>query len=364
MRYIPQIEPWIGQEELAELAKVIESTYITESSKTVEFLEGIKHITASPFAIATSNGTVALVASLLASGIGPGDSVIVPDLTFIASCNAIRLVGAKPLICDVDKETGCMSLEEIEKIMTPSVKAIMPVHLYGQIADMPELVKFASAHNVDIIEDAAEALGVTLDSKAAGTFGRFGVFSFYANKIVTCGEGGVILCQNEQDYKTLYRIKNHGRDRKGIFVHETIGYNFCFTDLQAAVGVAQLNKFERMMQGKRRIYEQYLRELQDVKSVRIVQPPKHITSNYWFINILVDNPSNLAVYLEAKGIGTRRFFNPLCSQPCNEDLHEDLKPNSKWLFDHGLSLPSSPLLRHDEIKWICDSVRSFVENCE
>lgn len=360
MRYIPQIEPWIDQEELKELAEVIASTFITENRKTEEFLEGIKQLTGAPYAIAASNGTLALVAALIASDIGPGDQVIVPDLTFIASSNAVRLVGATPVFCDVDLSTGCMALESVERLLTPDVKAIMPVHLYGQIADMDRLMQLADARSVTVIEDAAEALGVTLNGRHAGTFGRFGTFSFFANKTITCGEGGVILCNTEADYKTLYRIKNHGRDRKGVFVHDSVGYNFCFTDLQAAVGVAQLRKFPQIMLGKQRVFDLYRKAFEGANGLSFMQPPPSVGSNYWFMNVLVDDPAALSAHLDAQGIGSRRFFFPLYAQPCNQDLGAPVQPNSQWLYEHGLSLPSSPRLPEEDIARVCETVLDFV----
>jgi len=359
MRYIPQIEPWIDQTELEELSAVISSTFITENRKTEEFLGRIKDLTGAPHAIATSNGTVALVAALMAADIGAGDRVIVPDLTFIASSNAVRLVGATPVFCDVDRGTGCLDVASAEQVITPDVKAVMPVHLYGQMVDMDRLMAFATKYGLVVIEDAAEALGVTLSGRHAGTFGRFGTFSFFANKTITCGEGGVVLCNSEEDFKSLYRIKNHGRDRKGIFVHESIGYNFCFTDLQAAVGVAQLRKFDAIMEGKRRIFERYRRTLDSANGVTLVAPPPEVESNYWFINILVEDPAALEAHLQENGIGSRRFFYPLHLQPCNRDLSGSDHLNSAWLFDHGLSLPSSARLSDADVDHVCSFISAF-----
>jgi perosamine synthetase len=361
MKYIPQIEPWIGQEELEELTEVISSTFITENRKTEQFLDEIKTLTGASYAIATSNGTLALVAALIASGVKTGDRVIVPDLTFIASSNAVRLVGATPVFCDVDRRTGCMDIDSVARLITPDVKAIMPVHLYGQIVDMEPLMTLASHYSIDVIEDAAEALGVRLKGQHAGTFGRFGTFSFFANKTITCGEGGVVLCKTEADYKKLYRIKNHGRDRKGIFVHDSIGFNFCFTDLQAAVGLAQLRKFEKIMLGKKRVFELYSEGLDGIKGIQLIHPPKEVDSNYWFINVLVDDPEELGEYLDNEGVGSRRFFYPLFAQPCNKDLQAPRQENSEWLYQHGLSLPSSPRLGAEDVSRVCNAVIKFLE---
>lgn len=359
MDFIPQIEPWIDDTELEELNDVIKSTFITESQKTEEFLNKVRELTQSPQAIATSNGTLAIVSALMASGIGPGDEVIVPDLTFIASSNAVIMCGATPVFCDVDRESGCMDIESARAHITLKTKAIMPVHLYGQTVDMDALMLMAEEEGVMIIEDSAESFGITYRGQHTGTFGRFGTFSFFANKTITCGEGGVVLCQTEEDYRRLYRIKNHGRDRKGIFIHENIGFNFCFSDLHAAVGVAQMRKFERIMEGKQRNFEFYVEQLHARSGIRVIQPPEYVRSNHWFVNILVDDPHALGTFMQDNGVGTRRLFYPMHRQPCYAHLDTGPQENSNWLYEHGLSLPSGPMLTDMQRQRVCDLVLQF-----
>ena len=359
--FIPQIEPWIDSKELEQLCEVIQSTYITENKKTDEFLDGIRKITGSKYAIAVSNGTLALVASLLASGVKAGDEVIVPDLTFIATSNAVRMIGAHPVFCDVRRDTACLDISACASLINDKTRAIIPVHLYGQATEMEELQALSKRHGIDIIEDAAESLGVVYKGKHVGTFGRFGIFSFFANKVITCGEGGVILSKAHEDWKNLYRIKNHGRDRKGIFVHEQIGYNFCFTDLQAAVGVAQLAKYKEILRRKRRNFEQYKEQLTTLKEVKLMDVPEYVDSNYWFVNIIVDDPQPLSDYLRRHGVGSRRFFYPLHLQPCYSDMVPVSCKNSLWLYSHGLSLPSSALLTREDISRVCALIRDYYQ---
>ncbi len=361
MNFIPQIEPWIGKEELEQLGEVIQSTYITENKKTDAFLAGIRKVTGSDHAIAISNGTLALVASLLAAGVKAGDEVIVPDLTFIATSNAVRLIGARPVFCDVQRDTACLDIAKCATLINERTAAIIPVHLYGQAVEMDDLLPLANKHGLTIIEDAAESLGVVYKGKHTGTFGRFGIFSFFANKLITCGEGGVVLTQSQEDWMKLYRIKNHGRDRKGIFVHEQVGYNFCFTDLQAAVGVAQLSKYEEMLNRKRKNFSQYKEKLAHLKDVQVMDVPEYVDSNYWFINILVEDPQALSDYLEEHGVGSRRFFYPLHLQPCYADMESATCENSLWLYSHGLSLPSSPLLTNEDISRVCQLICGYYQ---
>jgi perosamine synthetase len=225
---------------------------------------------------------------------------------------------------------------------------------------MDRLMELAAHHQLEVIEDAAEALSMEYKGRSAGTFGRFGTFSFFANKTITCGEGGIVLCKTQEDFNLLYRIKNHGRDRKGIFIHENIGYNFCFTDLQAAVGVAQLRKLDRIMQGKNRIFARYRDAFKGREGITLVEHPPEVTSNHWFINVLVDDPAGLSAHLEAGQIGSRRYFYPLSLQPCYADLDVSPCPNSLWLYEHGLSLPSGALLSDGQVDKVIESVLNFV----
>lgn len=361
MNYIPQIEPWINEDEMEQLTEVIQTTFITENRKTEEFLDRIRAYTGASYAIAMSNGTIALVASLMCENIGLGDEVIVPNLTFIATANAVRLVGATPVFCDVQVETGCINPEMCRSLITPRTSAIIPVHLYGQAADMSAILEIAKQYNLCVIEDAAESFGVKLDGKHTGTFGDYGIFSFFANKIITCGEGGVVLTNSEKRYNALYKIKNHGRARKGIFIHEQIGYNFCFTDLQAAIGVAQIKKINTILAAKRANFEYYSKHLNKIKGLQVVKIPENVQSNYWFVNILVNEPDKLVEHLHQAGIGVRRYFYPLHRQPCYSDVQstDSNFPVSDWLYSQGISLPSGPQLNEEQLKVICQAVRAF-----
>jgi perosamine synthetase len=357
--FIPQIQPWIDEEEVNEVAEVVRTTYITENSKTEEFLNKVKEFSGAKYAIAVGNGTLGLIAALLAENIGPGDEVIVPNLTFIATANAVKLVGAQPVFCDVDRKTGCISPDNFAHLVTEKTKVIMPVHLYGQVSPTEEILKFCDEHNLLLIEDAAESFGILENGIHTGTRGAYGIFSFFANKTITTGEGGVIFTNSEERYKKLYRIKNHGRDRKGVFIHPSIGYNFCFSDLQAAIGVAQLRKMDRIFARKDFIYNYYCQRLENVSGVNIIKVPNHIRSNHWFINVLVDNPEQFGEELKKRKIGTRRFFYPLHLQPCYEGDTENQEreyPNTMFLYEHGISLPSSVIITDDELEYVCDSI--------
>ena len=215
---IVQIEPWIDKSELKQLKRVIKNTYVTEHELTKEFESMIKDLTKSKYVISMTNGTVALYCCLKALGIGENDEVIVPNLTFIASANAVIMANAHPVFCDIDEETFCIDPKKIEALITPSTKAIMPVHLYGQSADMEAIMQVAEKHNLKVIEDAAQGVGVTFNGKHTGTFGEMGILSFYGNKTITCGEGGVVLTNCKELRDKVYQLKNHGRLQKGTFL--------------------------------------------------------------------------------------------------------------------------------------------------
>ena len=354
---IPQIEPWIDETELIELTEVIKSTWITEWEKTRLFEERIKELTGAEYAISVCNGTAGLYIALKALDIEVGDEVIVPDLTFIATANSVKMAAGEPVLCDVDAKTFNLNPTQVEKRITPKSKAIMPVHLYGQAADMDAIVKIARKNNLYVIEDAAQGIGVKFNGQHVGTFGDIGILSFYGNKTITTAEGGIILTNDEELAKRCWRLKNHGREVKGTFIHSHIGFNFCFTDLQAAIGLAQLKKLEIIIEKKRYIRELYMELLKDISQIEFPDIDPRCEPVFWFTNILIDAPQKLANHLKSKEIGTRRFFYPIHLQPCY-NIEKEF-PNTERAYNKGLSLPSSVLLKDDEIKYICEALRKF-----
>lgn len=357
--FIPQIEPWIDQAELDQLAEVIKSTFVTEHHKTEEFENLFKKYTGAKHAIAYSNGTMAIFAALHALGVGSGDEVIVPDLTFIATANAVILTGAKPIFCDIDSETLQITAELAEQKLTPQTKAIIPVHLYGNAVQMEELLQLAQQHNLHIIEDAAQGVGVRLNEKHVGTFGDLGILSFYGNKTMTTGEGGLILTDSEELAEECYAFKNHGRHKKGVFVHEKIGYNFSMSDLNAAIGIAQFKKLPKIIERKKEIFNSYKKLLPTQK---FYEYSENVDPVPWFTSIKTENPDELHEKLKQANIGTRRFFYPLHLQPCYEgkDYAEGEFPGTMNAYEHGLSLPSSITLTEEkELEYIASKIINY-----
>jgi perosamine synthetase len=363
-KMIVQIEPWIDEAELQELRRVIDSTFVVEHDLTREFEQRTAALVGCKHAIAVCNGTMALFVSLKAIGLEAGDEVIVPNFTFIASSNAVLLAGATPVLCEVRKDTFCLDIERAEALVTSRTKAIMPVHIYGQAADMTEVMSFATRHGLRVVEDAAEAIGVRFQGQHAGTFGDIGMISYYGNKTVTCGEGGMVLTNDDGLARTAYRLKNYGRDKKGTFIHESIGFNFSFTDLQAAVGVAQMKKMPAIVQRKREIRDRYVAELANCTGIRPVYIDPRCEPVFWFTSFLCDDPAALGTFLRERDVQTRRFFYPLHLQPCYTNfsgirgLNQDFSV-SESIYNRGISLPSFYGLTADDQSYVIEQIRRF-----
>ncbi len=356
---IPQFEPWIGEEELAQITDTIRSNWITGGKKTREFESKIAELCGVKHAIAICNGTLALYVGLKILGIGEGDEVIVPDFTFIASANAVVMAGAKPVLVDVDEKTFNIDPERTEKAITPETKAIMPVHIYGQSADMDKICEIAENHGLYIIEDAAQGIGVTFNGKPVGGFGHVGCLSFYADKTMNTGEGGMVLTDDDELAEKCLILKHQGRTGRGIYFHEHIGYNFRLTDLQSAVGLAQLSKLPTIIERKKKNERLYRENLVDVDGIEFPYVDSRCFNVPFRINILVGAPQALSDLLNKEGIGSRQFFYPLHMQPCYNVNGEF--PNSIRAYERGLSLPSAVTLTEDEITYICEKIKFFMK---
>jgi perosamine synthetase len=358
---IIQIEPWIDEQELEQLKRVIASTFVVEHELTKEFEECTRKLTGSRHAIAVMNGTVGLYCCLKALGIGPGDEVIVPDMTFIATANAVIMAGAEPVFCEVLADTFCIDPMKIEELVTRHTKAVIPVHLYGQSADMDEILKVAKSLDLFVVEDAAQGVGVRFAGRHVGTFGELGILSYYGNKTVTCGEGGIILTDDDELARACYRLKNHGRDSKGMFIHEHIGFNFSFTEMQAAIGIAQMKKLPAIVAKKRIIHDRYIDALQGLNRFRACYIDPRCEPVFWFTSFLSDDTEDLVVYLNEKGVQTRRFFYPLHMQPCYRDRpsrRADLSLSER-IYRQGISLPSAYGLSEQDQLRVIDFLHTY-----
>ncbi|SRR6266566_1508781 len=359
---VSQFEPCVGEDEIQEILDCIRTKWITEGKKTEEFVERLKAYTGAKHLVLAPNGTLALFMAVAVAGLGPGDEVVVPDFTFVGSATSVVLAGATPVFADVDPDTFNLDIDSLRRAIGPRTKAIMPVHIYGQSADMDPILELASAHNLKIIEDAAQGIGVRYKGRHVGTIGDLGCLSFFADKTMTTGEGGAILTDNDAMGERLLYVRNQGRLHRGSFVHPQMGWNFRMTDLQCALGLAQMRKLDWIIKRKGELEAQYRKYLASVPQVRF--PTVQSTSDRvpFRINLLIPDPQALCDHLASAGVGVRRFFYPLHLQPCFNDRNSrklDGIHNSVHAFEHGISLPSSVNLNEAEIEYVCQKIGVF-----
>ncbi|MEM0360841.1 MAG: DegT/DnrJ/EryC1/StrS family aminotransferase, partial [Candidatus Diapherotrites archaeon] len=313
------------------------------------------------YASSIANGTAALHVALLAAGIGEGDEVIVPNLTFVSTANAVVFCGAKPVFVDVEETSWNIDVKKIEQKITPKTKAIIPVHLYGCPAKMKEINKIAKEHSLFVLEDAAEAHGAEYFGKKCGALGNASIFSFYGNKLITTGEGGMVLSNNKKFIERVNILKDQGKSKTRKFYHDVLGYNFRFTNLQAAFGLAQLEGIDRLLKRKREIAKHYLDLLSGLKGISFQEIPRGADSSWWFFSITLEKPfkpaAQVAKALKAKGIETRPFFTPLSELPFYKT--KEKFPVSRHLHLHGLTLPSGASLKSEEIDFVCSELKKM-----
>jgi perosamine synthetase len=361
MKLINQIEPWIGEEEKRAVMEYLDSGgWLTEFKKTREFERAIANYVGSRYCSVVSNGTISLVIALMALGIGRGDEVIVPDFTMIASANAVVLIGAKPVLVDIDPRNLCLDLELAEEAISPKTKAIMYVSINGRCHDMKEVVDLAKKHNLFLIEDAAQSLGSKYKGKHLGTFGNIGSFSFSYPKIITTGQGGALVTNDEELFEKISMIKDFGRPKSGIDYHEIFGFNAKFTDIQAVIGIEQMKKLDWRVKRKKEMYKLYMDLLEDIEEIEFINTDLQNTSP-WFIDILVPNlkiRDELALFLKERGIGTRPFYPPIHTQPPYSWVNGNFK-NAQYVSQKGLWLPSSSNLSDEDIHYVCHRIREY-----
>ncbi|MDP3517063.1 MAG: aminotransferase class I/II-fold pyridoxal phosphate-dependent enzyme [Pseudohongiella sp.] len=366
---IPVLEPQLAGRELEYVTDCILTNWISSQGSYVQKFEFMfEKMHPEMHAVCVSNGTVALHLALLALGIGEGDEVIVPDLTFAASINAVLYCKATPVLCEIDPNTWCIDVLEIKKLITSRTKAVMPVHLYGQICEMEALRQVCEESKLFLIEDCAEALGSSWNKKIAGTFGDSSTFSFFGNKTISTGEGGMVLFRDPEAAKQARILRDHGMSPGKRYWHECIGFNYRLTNLQAAIGVAQMERFPEILSKKLEIAERYNALLAGVPGISRLPftQPNTVHSNWLYTVTLVPNISRdeLMRRLLMHGIDTRPVFYPLHEMPPYVNFkRSDKLLNSKEISICGLSLPSSVTLQAEEISYIATSLVQELSNC-
>ena len=362
---IPVCEPVLGGKEIKYVQECLKTNWISSMGKYISMFESrFAQYCGCKYAISTTSGTSALHLALASAGIGKGDEVIIPAFTMIATAFAVIYTGEKPVLVDACKDTWCMDVEQLKKKITKKTKAILPVHIYGHPCEMNPMLKLAKKHNIFVIEDAAESHGAEYRGKKVGSLGDIACFSFYGNKIITTGEGGMIVTNNKKVVEKARSLKDLAFSRKKRFLHCELGFNYRMTNIQAAIGLAQLEQINKFVQARRRnakIYNRYLRKIDGI----VCPVEKEWVKNvYWMYGVLVDREfgmsrDNLMKLLRKNGIDTRTFFIPMHKQPVFKKMRLFLKeiyPVAEELSQKGMYLPSSSKLKTRELGYIANTI--------
>jgi len=359
-KYINQMEPWFGEEERIALNDYMQACgWLTEFKKTQEFEKMICDYTGAKYCFAVNNGTISLTLAAMACGVVAGDEVIIPNYTMIATPNSVKMFGAVPVFVDVEEETLCLDIELAKKAITPKTKAIMLVTANGRYpkSSIEAFVKLANEHNIALIEDSAQSLGSFYpNGKHIGTMGLVGSFSFSAPKVISTGQGGAIITNDDEIAYKISRLKDFGRSGGGIDVHDSLGYNFKFTDLQGVIGVEQMRKLQWRVDRKKEILKRYQENLENIKQIKFFGQDLENTTP-WFIDVLVENRDGLQQYLKEHNIGSRVMYSPINKQKAYNFVGE--YPVSDLVGNKGLWLPSASQLANDEIDYIVSAIKIF-----
>ncbi|TAE70943.1 MAG: DegT/DnrJ/EryC1/StrS family aminotransferase [Bacteroidetes bacterium] len=361
MEFIQQYKPWLDEKESTAVLEYMQGGgYLTEFKKTQDFAQSLAEYTQSPFCSICSNGTVTLIAALIALGIiNKEDEVIVPDYTMVVTANSVIMAGATPIFADVERETICLDFESMKTKVTPRTKAIMLVSINGRYpTKIDEIVAYCKENKIFIVEDAAQSLGCWYKGKHVGTYGDIGSFSFSMPKIITTGQGGALITSNPEWHRKIELIKNFGRESAGIDKHIFYGVNFKFTDLQAVIGIEQMKKLPLRVELKKKNYRLFKDLLKDVKEIEFINTTDDVAP--WFNDIIVPEVAPLQDYLKKNGIGSRNFYPVLHTQAPYHQT-DKYSPNADFFSNHGLWLPSYTQLTEEEIKYITNTIINFYQ---
>jgi perosamine synthetase len=365
-RRIPVAAPALVGREREYVLDCLDSTWISSNGKYLERFEsafaefcGVRH------AVSCCNGTVAVHLALLAHGVGPGDEVIVPTLTYVATANPVVYCGAKPVFVDAEPRTWNMDPERVLEAITPRTRGIIVVHLYGHPVDMDPILEQAERRGLWVIEDAAEAHGATYKGRKAGSMGSLGTFSFYGNKIITCGEGGMVVSDDERLAGLVRQLHGQGQDPRRRYWFPMIGFNYRMTNIEAAIGLAQLEKIDWHLARRRENADWYREELDGEQGVQLSPQEPWAESAYWIMCAVFDDErfgprDQLMAALDSVGVETRPFFYPLHTLPMYRDEnHSQDFPVAEDLARRGVNLPSSATLEREEVAYVCEQLRAL-----
>lgn len=372
MKRIPVSGPWITQKEIDYVAEAVATAWYENANTYHErFEQAFARYHNTQHAVALPSCTSAIHLALLALGIGPGDEVIVPDITWIASAAPVSYVGATPVFADIERDSWCLSAAALDTVITSHTKAIIPVDLYGSMPDYDAIHAIAGRHGIPIIEDAAEAIGSRYKDKPAGTLGHIGVFSFHGSKTLTTGEGGMLITDDGQIAEKVLFQRDHGRppdDR--MFYNTQIAQKYKMSSMQAALGLAQLERLEQLVARKREIFGWYKDELREVKGITLNYEGPDFVNSYWMTTIVIDpdyglDKQRLMEKMLQHGIHCRPFFHPLSSLPAYAGItgvREARERNqvSYEISPYAVNLPSALNLARDDVKYVAQHLKRIL----
>lgn len=361
---LPIAQPQLDGNELDYLLEAFLSTWISSTGKYVErFEQDFSAFCNVSHGVATSNGTTALHLALTVLGIGKGDEVIVPDITFAATINAVLYTGATPVIVDIEPDSWCIDPAEIEKAITKRTRAIIPVHIYGQPCDMGRIMEIAREHNLYVVEDCAEAHGAMYRGKKVGEFGEIGCFSFFGNKVITTGEGGMCVTNDAELDRKMRLYRDHGMSRQRRYYHDVVGYNYRMTNLQAAIGVAQLERIDETLKWRAKLEETYRDRLSGMPGIKLqrndLPERKKIT---WMVTALVDDAEKRKACMQAMSdadIDVRPFFVPLSQMDIYKKFVFSAK-NSVAVSACAFNLPTSHIVGDAEVNRVVNAIKPII----
>jgi len=372
MDLIPVAGPWITQKEIDYVADAVAQAWYENANVYHDRFEKafVSH-TGMKYAVSLPSCTSALHLSLAALGIGPGDEVIVPDVTWIATAAPITYVGATTVFADVDRRTWCLSAESLERCITPRTRAVIPVDLYGGLPDMDAIVALARRRNIAVIEDAAQAAGGLYKGRPAGSLGDVGVFSFHGSKTLTTGEGGMLVTDDQALYERARTLGNHGRlPGSKMFWNGEVAYKYKMSSMQAALGLAQLERLEELIARKRETFAWYREELDGVAGVTLNAEAEGTRNVYWMVTVILDatlgiEKEPLMANLKERGIASRPFFYPLSSLPAYAGQAEAERARQRnrvsyALSPWGVNLPSALSLTREQVRRVCDVLKEIL----
>ncbi len=362
--FIPISQPNITQKEIDYVTDAVKSGWVSSLGEYInKFEDGFAKFCDTKYALTASNGTTALHLVLASLGIGKDDEVIVPDLTFIATANAVNYTGAQVILVDVDEDTLCISPNAIKKAITDKTKAIIPVHLYGHPANMDEINKIAKEYNLFVIEDAAEAHGAEINGKKVGSMSTAAIFSFYGNKIMTSGEGGMITTDDEELYKKMAYLRDHGMSKEKRYWHTEVAYNYRMTNLQAALGVAQLERIDELLAKKQDIFAWYKDGLKEIPNIKLNSQRDGYKNVYWMVCLELNNfdesqRDQFIIKLKEKNIDSRPYFYPISDMPV---YYKANTPITHKVYQKGINLPSYFDIRKEDVDTVCNTIRELLK---